>query len=136
MTSSSPVPAPVSTAPPAGASATPPGELGPNLPLWFLAHCDPCGGESFAEPFRRQADRDTWAVDHLLATGHTVRLSIDDVPSDTHLAAYLRRVDAAGEAFQWLCPSTDCARWIGPHETPQLALADWRGHATRIGVAR
>lgn len=105
---------------------------GPSDSLWFLAECHHCGGD-LAQPFRKQAERDQWAIAHLLGTGHAVRLSVDGIDDDLHLAAYLRRTDDAG-GFKWLCPAPTCAvRWIGSYDTPQLALADWRGHA---GIGR
>jgi hypothetical protein len=149
MTSTSPVPTPVRPPQDAG-GVTPSDEVGPNArpgenlvaastspearpggtgltSLWFLADCDRCGGD-LAQPFRRQAERDQWAIDHLLGTGHAVRLSVDGLAEDLHLTTYLRYTDGR-DGFKWLCPAPQCAKWIGPYETPQLALADWRGHA-------
>lgn len=136
MTSSSPVPAAVRPDPPRRDAGSPTGGLGSAAgpPLWFLANCDPCGSD-LAQPFRSQVERDAWAIAHLLGTGHTVGLSVDEVPSDAHLSAFLRNTPDSG-GFRWLCMAPECARWIGPYGTPQLALADWRGHAIRIGVAR
>jgi hypothetical protein len=129
MTSSSPVHAPV-IRPPARGDLTPPGELGPNLragSIWFLASCDRCD-EDLSQPFRVQAERDVWAVEHLTSTGHVVRISVDEIPDSSHLTAYLRRTDD-GDGFKWLCPGDEHPVWVGNFETVQLAIADWRGHS-------
>lgn len=150
MSSTSPVPAPAH-APRDGRAPTSAGEVDPNdCPggnlvaastssedhpgglIWFLANCERCGGESFSQPFRRQAERDQWAIGHLLGTRHAVSLSVDEVSAESHLSTYLRFTDD-GDGFKWLCMATGCVKWIGPYDTPQLALADWRGHA---GLAR
>lgn len=125
MTSSSPAPAPVHD-PRSRGGAPPSGELDPIV--WLLAYCARCGSE-LAQPFRSQVDRDAWAVEHLLATGHTVSMEIDgqDGNVEAHTSVYLRRTDD-GDGFKWLCMASGCVRWIGPYDTPQLALADWRGH--------
>lgn len=130
MTSSSPVHTPA-TRPPARGDLTPPGELGSNLraggSIWFLAGCDRCG-EDLAQPFRIQAERDGWAVEHLTSTGHVVRIGVDGVSDSAHLTAYLRRT-ADGDGFKWLCPGDAHPAWIGNYETVQLALAGWRSHS-------
>lgn len=134
MTSSSPVPAPAPLSP-SRLREAPAGGLGPiagatearSPGIWFLASCDRCGND-FGQPFRVQVDRDRWAVNHLLGTGHVVRIGVDGVPDSSHLAAYLRRTDD-GDGFKWLCPGDAHPVWVGTYETPQLALADWRGHS-------
>jgi hypothetical protein len=124
MTPSSPVPVPATQAPPVAPDGPPVGELGL---IWFLAHCARCSGEDLSQPFRTQVVRDSWAIEHMAATGHTVSLSVDEASADSHLSAYLRRTDD-GDGFKWLCMAGSCVTWIGPYDTPQLALADWRGH--------
>jgi hypothetical protein len=94
--------------------------------LWFLAGCARCG-EDLAQPFRRQAERDQWAIAHLLGTRHSVSLSVDGMSADVHQSMYLR-FDDDGAEFKWLCMAVSCVKWIGPYATPQLALADWRFH--------
>jgi hypothetical protein len=105
----------------------PAGGVGPGDSLWFLAACERCGSD-LAEPFRNQSERDHWAIAHLLGTGHTVNISVDGVPAEAHLTAYLRRTED-GAGFKWLCPGDAHPAWIGNYETPQLAIADWRGHS-------
>lgn len=153
MTSTSPVSA--SLRPPRAADA-PSGEVGPgsrparsgvaaSTPtgaapggIWFLAGCDRCDPD-LDQPFSVQADRDQWAMAHVVATHHTVRLTVDGVAPESHLSVVIRYRSnpavtgrpVAGGTYAWLCPApdADCVRWHGPYETPQLALADWRGHS-------
>lgn len=96
--------------------------------VWFLAVCHRCG-EDLAQPFRDEHDRDEWAARHLADVGHTVQLTVEglDAMPGLHMSGVLR-LDDDGR-FKWLCPAADCERWNGPYDTPQLAIASWRGHS-------
>ena len=94
---------------------------------WFLALCAQCG-DDLAQPFRDEDERDTWAAEHLTATGHVVRLAVDqfeDIVS-LHLTAVIRRVGLG--QFEFQCRADGCSRWNGPYPTAQSAIASWRQH--------
>jgi hypothetical protein len=100
---------------------------------WYLATCHRCDPD-FAQPFRREASRDAWAVAHVAATGHSVVISVQ--PSSAP-AVVLQFGD---RKWVWIC--THCAltaaRDIDPDEcggadfdTGMLALTAARAHQCR-----
>ena len=106
--------------------------------LWHIAECARCGAETGTdngEPFADDGERNAWAVEHITATGHVVKLTMEtrwwwlaDSGLDLalpHQTAMLRLDD--GE-WRFLCTAKPCERWNGPYEAGHQALASFRAH--------
>ncbi len=109
--------------------------------LWHIAECARCGAETGTdngEPFADDGERNAWAVEHITATGHVVKLTMEtrwwwlaDSGLDLalpHQTAMLRLAD--GE-WRYLCTAKPCERWNGPYEAGQQALASFRAHTAK-----
>jgi hypothetical protein len=106
----------------------PAGEVGPVF-VWYLAGCGRCGSLDTPEPFRDEADRDDFALEHSQLTGHVVHLSeaTGEGRDGQHTAVLIRCFGSEG--WRWLCPAAGCERWNGPFVSGFGALQSWRSHA-------
>jgi hypothetical protein len=128
MTSSSPL-------------ATPAQHFEATNPVWHVLWCHTCDPD-YGISYPTEGERDGAAFTHV-PSGHVVELSIEPVPATEvpgkgavwsgHEGGVRLRRDENGQ-FRWLYPTDGSVTWAGPYDTPQLALASWRGVYARATV--
>lgn len=92
-------------------------------------------GGGLHEPFRTRAERDDWVARHVDRLGCRVTAStIAEGEGGEGLPAYqlerarpARSDRAPGYRWRLAFAGGGWGEWVGPYETPQLALADLRG---------